>query len=252
MLLGLLGTAAPLSDAAEPQVGAPAAAPISALVTFSGPITFESVAGLIRQAATFPVQRLVIDSPGGDVDAGLTLGQWIADHAVDVEVVGLCASACANYVFAAARRKIIDDGGLVVWHGSLLQKDFRDRAAGCSRRLAELRVAEHDLVEFDTGALAVERSFCATWPALAERQADFYAHIGVDEAVTRLGQEPYDFHAAWTVPVEVMARFGLTAIEAPPGYASADYLRRFNEADDPAPILSLGFDASGMVVELAR
>ena len=251
-LLASFGVAGSRADATGPQLAAPAAEPVSALVTFSGPITLESIATLIGRAEAFPVQRLLIDSPGGDVGAGLTLGRWIADHGIDVEVVGLCASSCANYVFAAARRKIIDDGGLVVWHGSVLQKDLRDRAAACPWRLAALRDGEHDLIEYDTGALAVEEGFCTSWSSLAGRQAAFYDAIGIDETVTRLGQEPRDFHAPWTVPVDVMARFGLRAVEAPRGYASVDYMRRFNPPDDPAPILSLGFDANGTVVELAR
>ncbi len=48
----------------------------------------------------------------------------------------------------------------------------------------------------------------------------------------------------------VMARMGLTGVEARAGYGLPDDLEHFEVGD--APLLSLGFDAGGQVVVLAR
>ncbi|MCF4009639.1 hypothetical protein [Rheinheimera sp. UJ63] len=57
--------------------------------------------------AEFKPNRLVISSNGGEIGAGMDLGRWIKDNKLDVEVKGVCASSCANYVFPAAHTKYL-------------------------------------------------------------------------------------------------------------------------------------------------
>lgn len=63
------------------------------------------------------VELLVVDSGGGDVEGGLSIGEFILDKKMAVEVKGICISSCANYIFVAAERKIIHQG-IVGYHGN--------------------------------------------------------------------------------------------------------------------------------------
>jgi len=220
------------------------------IVHFSGSISDRSVSEFIARQTDAPVTRVVVDSPGGDVVSGIRLANWIFDHHADVEVENQCASSCASYLFAAGRRKIIDDRALVLWHGSILQKDFRERGAQCERHIRELTDAGKD---FETlRAHDPEVAYCFAYRNAVEAQRAFFARVGVDEYVTRMGQEPHDFQSIWTVPVDVMTRMGLTGVEARRGYATHGDLKHWNQEGFSEPVLSLGFDEKGQVVELAR
>ena len=244
-LFGLLLVAHPLSGAAADGAK-------GATIAFTGYIDADTVTAFIAKHRAETVERIVVESEGGDVREALVLANWIVDRGLDVEVRKVCASSCANYLFAAGRRKIIEDGGIVIWHGSILQKSFRVRGDDCERRINELQHAGGELADRYLEALDFELQHCAYLASTVARQAAFFARVDVDEYVTRMGQEPHDFKAIWNVPVAVMSRMGLRDVEAPAGYASHEYLKRWNRAGDSEPILSLGFDEAGRVVELAR
>ena len=221
-------------------------------LTFTGLITLESVTAFINGAGDGKYARIVLDSPGGNVADALVLGNWIVDHELDVEVKKDCVSSCANYLFAAGRRKIIDDGAVIVWHGSIGQKNFRERGARCDQRIRELERSSGDPLDKPREDLANERAWCAWYPTVVAAERAFFTRVGLDEYITRMGQEPKNFEAIWTVPVSVMNRMGLNNVEVRATYASHDDLKLWNRVDDPEPILSLGFDGSGNVIELAR
>ena len=221
-------------------------------LTFTGLITVESVTAFINGAGDGKYARIVVDSPGGNVADAIVLGNWIVDHELDVEVKKNCASSCANYLFAAGRRKIIDDGAVIVWHGSIGQKNFRERGERCDQLIRELERSSGDTLDKPREDLANERAWCAWYPTMVAAEKAFFKRVGVDEYITRMGQEPHDFKAIWTVPVSVMNRMGLKNVEVRAAYASHDDLMSWNRIDDPEPILSLGYDASGNVIELVR
>ena len=125
----------------------------------------------------------------------------------------VCASSCANYLFLAGRRKVIDDGAIVIWHGSALQKNFRERAADCPRRIGELSHAGGELADLYIRQLAVEETTCELFATMVKAQNDFFERIGASEYVTRLGQEPRAFDAIWTVSLAAMASLGITGVE---------------------------------------
>jgi len=64
------------------------------------------------------IKWVIVNSPGGDVKKGLELGREIKRRNLDLIVWDRCSSSCANYLFLGARRKIIPEGTLVMWHGS--------------------------------------------------------------------------------------------------------------------------------------
>ncbi len=68
--------------------------------------------------------RLKIKSGGGDVLLGIELGYFVHEHQLDVEVDQYCGSSCANYVFTAARQKILRKDSVLFWHGSSYQPNM--------------------------------------------------------------------------------------------------------------------------------
>lgn len=86
------------------------------VVRYSGPITAEGATNLtpLLKGAS----RLIIYSQGGDIEAGIFIGNAIVDNNVTVEVETMCASSCAHYVFAAAPKRIIPSGSVVLFHTS--------------------------------------------------------------------------------------------------------------------------------------
>lgn len=144
------------------------------------------------------VRKIVVDSPGGDVHEAMKIGRLIHDHALDIKVVGICASSCASYLFPAARKKFIEPGARVVWHGNRHQKDFREDAIcrGQGQLLAGM-----------------------------EREREFFRSIGADEYIARVGQEPV-FHGDFTISVQDMQLFGVTDVYAEPDYGSQAFCER--------------------------
>lgn len=80
---------------------------------------------LVRSAAakkTFVVK----ESGGGDGAAALALGILIHRHKWDVEVVDLCASSCANFIFPAGRTKYLNRHSMLLFHGGPYQENFME------------------------------------------------------------------------------------------------------------------------------
>jgi hypothetical protein len=64
------------------------------------------------------IDTIVIQSPGGSVASALDMAEHMGLFQKTLVVDGLCASSCANYLFLAARYKIVPDGAMVGWHGA--------------------------------------------------------------------------------------------------------------------------------------
>lgn len=207
-LVATLG--ATLGAAVLPAVGADArfAFPAEGVAVFSGSLTEASVDAFVAAAQGRAVKSLLITSPGGSVLAGVRLGWWVHRQGVDVVVDRLCMSACANYVFPAGRERIIRPDALVVWHGGALQRNFR----AARERLARVQAAQaagETVSDEDARFLAENLAKFPLWHAQVEAQQALFAALGVDEWITRLGQEPVDFGRSWTLTVPAMQRLGI-------------------------------------------
>lgn len=216
--------AATAAMAGEPGQAAPGEAPPVEVRTrgpelvYVGSITPEGVARARALLEASPqVREVVVNSGGGDVVAGMDFGDMIHARGLDVRVSGgLCMSSCANYVFTAGRRKTIEPGSLVIWHGSMLQEGllekFDPRAlvhpAGRPLRWWERRMAKR----------AVRLDF----ERVLRRQNAFYARLGVDGTITVIGQR-MGCGCQWTLGVEDMAAFGVRGVTAPDGYGQPGY-----------------------------
>ena len=61
---------------------------------------------------------LKVHSPGGNSEEAMRMGRFIHARKLDLEIDRGCASSCANYLFPAARRKIIPAGAVLGYHGT--------------------------------------------------------------------------------------------------------------------------------------
>ncbi len=78
----------------------------------------------LYNSAKIKPKRLIIFSNGGDVYIGMSLGEFVFNNQLDVEVNRLCFSSCANYVFTAAKNKYLNPDSILGWHGSSWQHDI--------------------------------------------------------------------------------------------------------------------------------
>jgi hypothetical protein len=89
----------------------------TASITFIGDIDPISLASFRALLADNPrVRRVYIDSPGGQLPSALAMARLIDERNLALVVDGRCFSACANFVFVAARRKTVLPGSMVGIH----------------------------------------------------------------------------------------------------------------------------------------
>jgi hypothetical protein len=94
----------------------------SGVIQYFGPIDSARVdkfKGLYR-----PGDRLLINSNGGSIYAGIDMGTFIHQKKMTVEVADFCISSCANYVFLAGETKVLNRNSLVIFHGGPKQTNF--------------------------------------------------------------------------------------------------------------------------------
>lgn len=187
---------------------------ISGELNYVGKLSAEANArlfALFEAQATKPT-TLSIRSPGGNTDLGMALGQWVHQHKLDVKVLEGCYSSCANYVFPAARNKIVSNFAVVGYHGGLSSTSF----AADEEALAALTEQhggdkEKARAEFDQ---LLKKAIA---PQL-EREVKFFQSIGVQQRITTLGQdEKYaksapESSVGWTYALEDFAKLGVTNI----------------------------------------
>jgi hypothetical protein len=179
-------------------------------VAYRGEINAEANQRFFAQVARRPPRRLVIDSPGGEVEAGIALGRWVFAQGVDLVVEGECLSSCANYVFTAARRKTVQPGAVVGWHGNYHHLE----ATGLWRDDVAARVAR-------TGeaAATAEQAVRAQVARLVALEKEFFATVGVDERLCWIGKlPPFDVPNYYTLSAADMARFGVFGVSLPGDY----------------------------------
>lgn len=65
------------------------------------------------------IRQVVLNSRGGDTYEAIQIGRVLKNAEVDILVRGLCLSSCANYLFLAGKKKIIENG-IVGFHGNTI------------------------------------------------------------------------------------------------------------------------------------
>jgi hypothetical protein len=189
-------------------------------VRYVGQLTPEGLSRLNAVTDHQEIKSLTIKSGGGEISIGIDFGNWVFDHQLDVIVDQGCFSSCANYVFPAGRKKTILPGAVVAWHGSALQQSFQTEE-GARKELERSYQREKKQVSKEQEEKDV-KSLMANFTLYKQKQAAFYQKIGVDEYVTRIGQEEYGARGFYYLSVEDMERFGIKNVTAPKDYPKMD------------------------------
>jgi hypothetical protein len=116
------------------------------------------------------VQRIVVNSFGGNAEEGLNMGELLRSHGVDVEVNDVCVSSCANYIFTSGRRKILNQG-VVGFHGNIS---------------ATITIAKSETVEdLKKSGLsdAQINDVLAHYGEIAKKEAAFFSSLGISQAL---------------------------------------------------------------------
>lgn len=176
--------------AGDPLAQVPPATTVEAAgdaIVFTGQINQRSAAEFLRLLQDPAIKRLVITSRGGMVTAALAMADAIHARQLDVEVPAACHSSCANYIFPAARRKLVQPGA-VAWHGNMT----------------------HVLYLQQTGQASWSEDLMEGARELARREREFYRRIGVDGFVCWFGKvAPYSVDDFYSLSAADMQGFGI-------------------------------------------
>lgn len=194
-------------------------------VEWSGKITDKSVSALIDASKdNVDIREFSIVSLGGDVKSAIRLANWIKLRNMDVRVRDVCFSACANYVFFAGNKKIIEDYAFVAWHGDVFQKNFRELIQKYEEILGEKNLNNKFLNDEDEEFIFKNRIKYDSLKDLQRMHVDFYSSVGVNDDIGKVGQEPIVYKSdGWTVTLKLMEFYGVKNVVASEGYAKGNY-----------------------------
>ena len=167
------------------------------IISFVGPITFKASEKLIQVMDVYLPSALRITSVGGDIEAGMRIGAYIHEKRIDVVVSGACLSSCANYIFPAGRKRIIEEGGYVGWHGS----------------------ATHLKYLYDNGLQKHTSAQMLLASRLAEKESVFFESLGVNGFICWFGRlAPFSSKNYFLLSKEAMEAFGITNVNLQSNY----------------------------------
>ena len=152
---------------------------------------------------------LRIRSWGGEINAGMDLGEFVFERGLAVEVFGYCFSSCANYVATAASGLHLEPTAVLGWHGGATQElDPKDIAVS---------VKGEELEGAQRAAQLAKLNLAEMMRANVERETAFFERIGVDQRITVSGQTPLyrerypeaEKYAGWDYAIEDLRRLGV-------------------------------------------
>lgn len=154
----------------------------------------------LYQAAQRKPDTLDISSQGGSLYDGIRLGMLVHRQQLDVRIFGECASSCANYIFPAGKNKYLLPNSRLLWHGGMLQPDWRARIQQRYPDDAHARLR------------AIEEN---DW--MQQYEAAFFRRIGVNPLLTVCGQHPawrqqFPDTYGFDYSLDDLARFGVRNI----------------------------------------
>jgi hypothetical protein len=193
-------------------------------LVYDGKLNEEGVAKLIalyRSNAIKPV-ALAIRSTGGSSYAGMALGRLVFDYQLSVRVVDYCGSSCANYVFTAGRRKSINPGSMIWWHGSMASKSWeipgtQERHTcrsndACGAELAAITKQKYRCRSAATCAqetVEVTRFFATEFEPLRRSEREYFELIGVDPSIATYGNDVAACNCVWTFGIADLRNFNV-------------------------------------------
>ncbi|MBH9575368.1 hypothetical protein [Inhella proteolytica] len=189
-----------------------------------GEITQRLVAEIGAKDRLEGVRSIEITSPGGELLPAIVLARWIREAGINVKVSGICASACANYIFPAGRQKFIAADALLVWHGGAFQRnfvEFVDEFEAVSERI-DVGVG----LEGDSDYLKRSQEKYINIKVQQAQERKFYELIGVDKSLPIVGKLDA-MGKVWTLSIDAMSRLGIRGVVAPEQYASIEYIEKW-------------------------
>ncbi len=118
-------------QAGPSDVGAYRCAYEGPVIQYNGATTLQLVNCLME--APKDASRLVITSAGGEVNHAIFAAYVVKVRELDVEVVGMCASSCSNYILPSAKRAYLDKFSAILVHGGGTPPDREEMAASIRR-----------------------------------------------------------------------------------------------------------------------
>ncbi|NIG21300.1 hypothetical protein F3J37_21750 [Pantoea sp. Al-1710] len=123
------------------------------IIYYNGKITDTSYSEFLRLAKKSPINTVSINSIGGDARNALAIGDYIYKNGISVDVRSVCASACANYIFPAGKKKYLGNDSYLLWHGGINGPEREIKISGSITKsdffsLREIKELQKDDVEF--------------------------------------------------------------------------------------------------------
>jgi ATP-dependent protease ClpP protease subunit len=155
---------------------------------------------------------LSIQSIGGSVGTGMSLGNWVRARNLDVKVLEYCLSSCANYVFPAGARKIVSNFAVIGFHGGA--DSTYQRVSEATEKLQAAKPRSKEFREAAAGMLNDIRN-------QAQQELAYLRTIGVEADFVSRGQEDryrslFKDHpevVGWTYSVADFDRMGVHGID---------------------------------------
>ncbi|MGE4260424.1 hypothetical protein [Shewanella fodinae] len=164
---------------------------------FKGDTRIDDVKRLLAVAedAPEPISRLIITSAGGNPTGGMMLGEWVHKQQIELEVSGICAGSCANYIFTAAKSVKVNADSVVGFSGGAWQQHW-------DKPWYTFLIPDADPHK------------CLSVVEWRQRESAFFRHIGVREEITIMGQvAPFNQQLSgkglWSYQAEDLSKFGL-------------------------------------------
>lgn len=198
-------------------------------IEYRGLISHEANAAVfgLFDAAQGRLTTLLIESEGGSAEAAMELGSWLFDRGLTVQIDEYCLSSCANYVFTAARRKVLSPRAALMWHGGFMQAVDRGELE-CVLEEALASMSEEERSELLNRCSRVELlgQLERSLAVMIEAEQRYFRRIGVDRRITVLGQlyerellanAPPQHYVGWDFSLEDLAKLGVDAVEVEGG-----------------------------------
>jgi len=99
-------------------------------ISFTGEILFENrtkTIATLKSILDENIRTVLLNSQGGDIETAITMAEILLKYNLNTVVNGVCLSACANYLFPAGKKRIIN--GVLGFHGgvvSLLDHEIKN------------------------------------------------------------------------------------------------------------------------------
>ncbi|AYE33759.1 hypothetical protein [Clostridium septicum] len=138
------------------------------------------------------INRLIINSEGGEINTSLELAEWVYDRNLDIEIKNKAFSTVASYVFVAGNNKYLHKDSVIRWDNNLNDK---------KNIISNIFFKEY-LKEID------------------EREEEFFEKINVDKRSVTYGSnldfEKYEDsgkYVGWTYGLSALEKLGIKNVK---------------------------------------